>query len=226
MVQAILFDLFGTLTERTPSDLWQRVAIATADELNVDPELVRQVSDSTVTARMRGDFGDAWQAASQIAALLGLSVDSNKIDKVVRRRLEVLSTVKPRTEAVSVLQVLRSAGTRLGLLSNCIPETVELWDSMGLGDLIDICEFSCVTRRLKPTLESFEYAVNRLGATPYNTIYVTDGDTLEIRAARACNLRVIRLDSGTAESAPSLIEELVVTDLRGIIDIVAGIGDS
>lgn len=110
----------------------------------------------------------------------------------LRRKLagRILTSVQPAT--VGVLDSLRDAGCRLGLVSNATAETAEAWQGAALAERFDVAVFSCDLGVAKPDRRIYLAAAEGLGAPPTECVYVGDGADGELAGAAALGMTVIR----------------------------------
>jgi hypothetical protein len=58
--------------------------------------------------------------------------------------------LEPRHGAVALLGTLRDLGIKIGLLSDCTPEILDLWSELPYATLVDCAVRSCDVRWRKP----------------------------------------------------------------------------
>jgi putative hydrolase of the HAD superfamily len=92
-----------------------------------------------------------------------------------------------------VLDALRAAGWRLGLVSNCTGEVPGLWKRTPFASRFDTVAFSCVVGAAKPDPAIFLAAVAGLGLSPNECRYVGDGRDDELAAAAGLGMAPIRM---------------------------------
>lgn len=189
-----MFDLFGTLTEPMQSSMWDDVAGATAALLQLRADVVRAVSDRSVEQRMRGAFGNSVEAATELARLAGREIDQGTAQRIATLRQQML---RPhlRLETAAVLPELRSYSVQCGVLSNCLPETVDIWRDLPLPSLIDVAGLSPVTGLLKPDAAAYLDVLARIGIAADQAVYVSDGDRAELQAAAALGMTAVHFSN-------------------------------
>src|SRR3954468_1659951 len=139
--RAIVFDLFHTLTglESEWSDLaW------TSDVLGID----RAVWNTALTVqsrwRLAGEERDPYRIVERLARTIEPSITDETLHKAVELRTarfrHCLSRVPPAN--VETLGRLRTAGFRLGLISNADVMEVAAWADSPLAGLFDVEVFS------------------------------------------------------------------------------------
>jgi putative hydrolase of the HAD superfamily len=198
---AVVFDFFGTLTGAvTRSSVHRRVARA----LGCDPGAFTVLLDRTYAARVRGELGDARMALRWIAWQLGRSPTAAQVTEALRLRTDAIrAALNLRPDAVCTLWMLRSAGLRTGLVSDCTDEVPPLVAELPVADLLDATVFSIHLGVSKPDVGLFLTASRRLGVAPARCLYVGDGDGHELSGARSAGMTPVRF------AAPDLTRHLV-----------------
>ncbi len=215
--QAVIFDLFGTLTFPTDPRLWDEMAHATASVLSADPDEVRKASDRSVPDRMVGRFGDVFETAHTLIEMLGVAPTKELVRETVDARLRVLSgSVRLRPEATSVLEALRERDVRVGVLSNAPPEVPELWPEWPLAGLADAVAFSSVIGCKKPDARAYQHVCGQLDAKPSTTYFVGDGSDNEINGALRAGLRAVWLQGTPGVRPPSPPAWKVISTIRAV----------
>jgi putative hydrolase of the HAD superfamily len=191
MPQFVIFDLFHTLVHGA-DDERDRVVAEMAGIVGIEPAtLVRTYHD---TWRERLIQWDAEQTVRVLAGRLGGSPSQVQVARAAALRRElagrILASVRPAT--IGVLDSLRDAGCRLGLVSNATAETAEAWQGAALAKRFDVTVFSCDLGVAKPDRRIYLAAAEGLGALPTECVYVGDGADGELAGAAALGMTVIR----------------------------------
>lgn len=179
MVTTILFDLSEVLL-RGMLGVQDRLAAV----LPYSPETIhRQYSDPEWARLLTGRMFEVeyWRVISR-RYTWGLPVDF--LTKAVRENFGEIEGTR------EVILKLRSAGYRLGLLSNHVREWVdELESRYPFHHLFDRVLFSCHIGMRKPERSAFIHALTSLRASPAETMFIDD-DIKNITAARELGLFV------------------------------------
>ena len=198
---AVVFDFFGTLTGAVTRS---RVHARVARVLGCDPLAFAVLLDRTYSARVRGELGDARNAMRWIAWQLGRSPTAAQVTEALRLRTDAIrAALKLRPDAICTLWMLRSAGLRTGLVSDCTDEVPALVAELPLARLLDATVFSIHLGVGKPHAGLFLTASRRLGVAPSRCLYVGDGDGHELSGARSAGMTPVRF------AAPDLTRHLV-----------------
>jgi putative hydrolase of the HAD superfamily len=190
--QAVLFDLFGTLTPCYPLDGVRLVIRAMAEDLALSPERFEEAWSATFDHRQRALFSSVEQNLSAVLAMLGETRDAAHIAAAAERRLQFeATTIRPRQGVCETLGRLRSAGVRIGLISNCSLETPLVWPNASIRSAIDAAIFSCEAGCAKPDRQIYQQAMRSLDVGPSDCLFVGDGSSDELAGARACGIEAV-----------------------------------
>lgn len=121
----------------------------------------------------------------------------------IHRQFEA-NALTPRTGAIGTLNSMRQRGYRIGMVTNCPPETAEVWPRSQFVDLIDVPVFSCVEGIRKPDPRLFLICLERLGAEASEGIFIGDGANDELLSAASIGLTAILLNNHNAISKKRL----------------------
>jgi putative hydrolase of the HAD superfamily len=115
------------------------------------------------------------------------------------------------------LAAFRSAGWRIGLVSNITAETQLQWFHSPLAPYFDTTAFSAEVGAAKPEPAIYLTACAALGAHPTDCVYVGDGRDNELSAAAALGMHTIRTlehsNSAPAWAGPSIRSYAELADL-------------
>ncbi len=219
----MIFDLFHTLVQGAAQG-WERAAAEVAAIVDVEPGVLlaaysdtfgqRQVEwDAEETVRILAERAGGCPSRAQVAQAAA-----------VRRAFArtVLSSVPAST--VRVLDTVRGAGYRLGLVSNATADTAEAWPGSGLAARFDVAVFSCEIGAAKPDPRIYLAATRALGARPAECCYVGDGADSELAGAAALGMTVVRTTQ-LSDSDPSW-PGLTITSLADLTGLLSADADS
>ena len=97
-------------------------------------------------------------------------------------------------DTIDVLERLRKAGYRLGVVSNRDKPFIEELNNLGLTEYLDYWMAAGEVRSWKPEPEIFLYAVNEIDARPEQTVYVGDNYYADVIGARNAGLKPVLYD--------------------------------
>jgi putative hydrolase of the HAD superfamily len=192
-VKALLVDLFSTLV---PSGDAERDAVTQSmcAVLGVETEAFIREFAATSYERFIGAYGDLPSTLRVIARRTGADptdeqvLEATALRRALSRRL--LNAVSAGT--LSTLADLRSAGWRLGLVSNITSETQLQWRSSPLPPYFDTTAFSAEVGAAKPEPKIYLAACQALGVEPTDCAFVGDGNDGELPGAAALGIHAIR----------------------------------
>jgi HAD superfamily hydrolase (TIGR01509 family) len=219
-VRAVIFDLYGTLIHEPDfEDCFPVLASA----IGIDEVEYRQARQKTVADAMVGRLTTAEDRARAILAELGRPNHDGLAERLADiERSHRWPRVRPYPATISTLRTLRERGYPIGLVSDCtglmgrpIPER------LGILPLLDAIALSYEVGHAKPSPEIFRAAIDPLGVSPENCLYVGDGGSDELNGASALGMTTARIDQEGAfarigHPAPS---DYVVVGLDEVLDL-------
>ena len=206
-LNAVIFDLFGTLVDGFVSSVGQLHAELPA-ALQVPPEQFVQLWRQTSEMRTNGTFQTVEASIKYVCDNIGVQVTAEQMTKAVEIRLRHIKyALKPRRDAIATLARLKNEGYKIGLLSNCSIEIPILWPETEFAGLIESPIFSCRERLKKPDLRIYQLACERLGVTPELCLYVADGENHELAAAAKVGLHPVLIRNSSQDNGNELLQE-------------------
>jgi HAD superfamily hydrolase (TIGR01549 family) len=216
-LRAVLFDVDFTLCRPGPelsAERYARIAArhgltldvgryeearqAAALNLKRHPELLH---DDTIWHRFTEEIFIGMGGPAEIASECATEIEQG---------WEVSENFELFEDALPVLEELRAARLRIGLVSNGIRDLNEFVVHHRLD--VDTAIGSRAHGRVKPHPTIFQAALERLGAVPRETVMVGDSLAEDIEGARALGMRAILIDR--EDRHPDVEERL--TDLYGL----------
>lgn len=191
---AVVFDFYGTLTPVSSSEAWASNAARLATVMGASPAALLQIMEDSFPERISGELGDVRQTMAAVAERLGVRLSQEQLDKAAQTRRAVQESMfELRPEALGVIGQLRSAGFRIGLISDCTSELPDAWSRLPLAAVVDAPVFSCVEGTRKPDPRLFRKAAADLGTRPARCVYVGDGGGRELTGASRVGMRAVLL---------------------------------
>ncbi|MCL6581441.1 MAG: HAD-IA family hydrolase, partial [Firmicutes bacterium] len=108
-------------------------------------------------------------------------------------RYQDLALLHPLPGAEEALRQLRTAGVRLGLLSNAVERDCREWGRSPLRPYFDAVCLSYQTGHLKPHPEAYEAVLRRLNLEAAECAFVGDGGSGELEGARRAGFGLVAL---------------------------------
>lgn len=225
MIKAVFFDLYGTLAGFSPSR-YQIQATACADfGIQVTPEGILRgyaLADAYMAEqnavrplRERSREGQNQFFAEYERLVLqgaGVEVSGERALEIWRRVRQVPYQLTRFDDVVPALEVLRSQGLTLGLISNMNRDGAELTRELGLAPYLDFAVTSIEVGAEKPHPPIFLAALEKAGAAPHEAVHVGDQLTSDVDGARGVGINPVLLDrdgNHTAIKGCPRIESLV-----------------
>ena len=225
MIKAVFFDLYGTLAGFSPSR-YQIQATACADfGIQVTPEGILRgyaLADAYMAEqnavrplRERSREGQNQFFAEYERLVLqgaGVEVSGERALEIWRRVRQVPYQLTRFDDVVPALEVLRSQGLTLGLISNMNRDGAELTRELGLAPYLDFAVTSIEVGAEKPHPPIFLAALEKAGAAPHEAVHVGDQFTSDVDGARGVGINPVLLDrdgNHTAIKGCPRIESLV-----------------
>ena len=206
-VDAVIFDLYGTLVPEFPRSAFYETVAHMADSLGADPVAFRAEWDRTAVGRQTGAYADGMPGNLRaICETLGMSVPDNAaIEVALEPRMAMYRRwFHPRKGALEVLTELRARSLPTALISMCAPDTPAMWRASPLGGLVDVEVFSSEVGLRKPDAAIYEYATDRLGVSPTACLYCGDGAYGELTGASALGMTAYLIRPPDLDVAESL----------------------
>ena len=189
-IQAVIFDLFGTLTSAPWAKFVDSIH-ALAATLDMDRQVFFEAwTQQTSTRRQTGQFPSIREEIRWICRQHGVEPTDKVLSTAVELRYRFTrSVLRPRADAVSTLRALRSRKILTGLISDCSPDVPEIWPETSLAGLFDTEIFSCSVGVKKPSPTIYRMACERLEVPPTDCFYVGDGFSGELNGAATYGMR-------------------------------------
>jgi putative hydrolase of the HAD superfamily len=224
-IQAVIFDLFGTLVGDFISVGQTHDELAAILGAPYEP-FMKQWREIT-GRRTLGEFQTVEASIEHVCGALGVTVNAEQMAKAVDFRLEYTRrALVPKPDAVATLTQLKQAGFKIGLLSNCSVEIPILWPETEFVDLIESPVFSSRERLKKPDRRIYHLACERLGVAPEDCLYIADGENHELKAAADFGMSPVLIRPTSHEPRGELRQEarewqgLTISALAEVLEVV------
>ena len=192
--KAVIFDLFGTLVDCYKVVNYNNTLVEMAAILNVPYREFRRVWDDTAPERNTGAFATTNTSIAAICNRMNVQIDDDMIERAADIRREfVTRTLSPRHDTLHTLLQLKGKGIKIGLISNCSPDTPETWDKTPFIRLFDITVFSSFVGLKKPDPRIYQLALDQLQLKSAECIYVGDGDSNELTGAQEMGMYPVKI---------------------------------
>lgn len=246
MLKAVLFDLDNTLIDWETTGSWQaELARRLTTLYRVIGERV-QPWDGTTVESLQACFVEeldrAWTEANRTlvpvdhmgvlrCALVKCGVPEAPLTADLLAEAydwQPPENLQIYPEVPEVLDQLRAHGLALGIITNA-SQPMTLRDRelahVRLIDYFPMCRISAIDAGyLKPDPRIFQAALDLLGVTPEQAIYVGDHLQADIQGAQSAGMRAVwrANDADTAPPDVEVVPDGIVTDLRELLPLLDG----
>jgi len=186
----------------------------------VDQNLLRPVEVSEAAAL-------EWQRMTSTRILSRVGVPGREVERILSRVDELFmdpASYRVYEEVPEVLSELRSAGLRLGIVSNWDWHLPRLCRKLGVDRYFNFIVTSARVGASKPEHRIFREAFRLAGVSPERTLHVGDSYRADVLGAREAGAGAVLLDRG--DKPPLEAVELdggddvrVIRDLRGLLPL-------
>lgn len=194
MIRAVIFDMYETLITHYNSPLYFSSEMAADAEIPLDR--FQKIWRETDHARTVGEF-TLEQVLERIFREYNSALDEDshrRIQKIVAKRTgvkeELFHHLHP--EIIPMLEGLRAEGFMIGLISNCFSEEAQVIRESILFSYFDAVDLSYEQGVAKPDRKIYEKCVEMLSVEPEQCLYVGDGGSGELEAARDCGMHPVQ----------------------------------
>ena len=189
-IQAVTFDIGGTLIEPWPSVGHVYADVAGRFGIRANPD--------QLTLR----FGAAWKAKR------GFDYSRAAWFELVRSTFEP-DAWRIAHDALQAIDALATQGIRLGAISNWDDRLLPLLERLELRRHFETVAVSCEVGFAKPSPEIFHHALRKLGLPPEATLHVGDSMTEDVEGARSAGMSAALIRRREREPAsPPIIRDL------------------
>lgn len=191
-LDAVVFDLFGTLIDLMPDSLYEENSGSMAAVLGIPMADYRRRWMEIADGRNLGLYGGLVGNIRAACELAGYHPNEEAINSAARIRLEIIhENLKPRAHAVQTITWLKSLGIKCGLLSDTSADAPEAWPNSQFAPLFDATVFSCDVGLCKPDKRIYEHILGQLSVDPVNCLYIGDGGSSELTGAKNVGMKPV-----------------------------------
>jgi putative hydrolase of the HAD superfamily len=156
-------------------------------------EWLHHFYEADTHGRALGRVVDAVEGMRLVAHSIDPTVPEERIRDAVamRQRCFERGLVDVEPLMLDALDRLRAAGIRTGLVSDAAADDVESWDRCPIAARLDVAVFSYQIGVRKPDPRIYRFALDALGVSPTEALFVGDGGSNEHRGARDLGMRTV-----------------------------------
>ncbi len=190
MARAIIFDMFETLITHYNTPLYFGAQMA--QDAGISVEYFRSIWRSMEAERTVGKL--TLEQTLEIILRENTRDSEELIKKIASKRIATCEDCFCRLhpEIIPMLIGLKEQGFLIGLISNCFSEEAEV---IRRSELISYFDAVCLSYELgikKPDEAIYRACTEQLGVLPTECIYVGDGGSNELEAAKAIGMEAIQ----------------------------------
>ncbi len=189
MVKAIFFDLFFTLIYPKYSDKNEYDVLGISamewEKYAEDNHLYRE--------RALGNVQTEREIIDKIVDIMPYQLNESEKQEILERREERMKRALLSVDdtILDTLRQIHEKGIKIGLISNADLIDSKHWGESTLSKIFDITIFSCNVGMLKPDIEIYNLAINKLGIMPEDSIFVGDGGSNELWGAKNAGMKTV-----------------------------------
>ena len=201
MIKAVIFDMYETLI--TQYECPQYFAAQMALDAGVDEARFQQLWRPTEDDRSIGTY-----SLEEILENVLRKCDcfsKSKLREIVAKRMRSKEQAFEHlhSEIIPMLTKIKEKGLQIGLISNCFSEESAVIKKSILYPFFDVACLSYDEGVKKPEEEIYRRCLERLQVQPEECIYVGDGGSNELEAAKALGMKAMQatwyLKEGTSQ---------------------------
>ena len=198
-VKAVLFDLGGTLikTAEIPHVMKRILEDCGINRSLEDVSIAWKKVDKGLNFRDLTGLLDEFWVQWNVRILRNLQVNSGtrRLAEFIITRWWDYSDVTLFPDAQKILPLLKEKGLKIGVVTNGLQSDVdEILPKVGLQDFFDVVVVIDTLRKMKPDVEVFHYALQRLETAASKAVFVGDELEADYKGARGAGLTVYLID--------------------------------
>lgn len=201
MIRAVIFDMFETLITHYQSPLYFGAQMA--EDAGISESQFQMLWRPTEDDRSTGKV--TLEEVLEMILRKTQSYSEETMQKIVSKRVEAKEECfrHLHEEIIPMLTKLREEGILVGLISNCFSEEAEVIRRSILCPYFDALYMSYEQGVQKPDKEIYIRCMNELGVKPEDCLYVGDGGSHELEAAKELGMQPLQacwyLQEGTLQ---------------------------
>jgi len=204
--RAVFFDAGETIVYPHPSFPELLTQILRGAGHDIDPAIIREklhvVADIFTTASSEGELWSTspersrrfWDRVyGRLLAELGVPF-GEELAKAIYTTFTDVANYRLFPDVLAALDRLRSAGIRMGVVSNFEEWLERLLDELEVSSYFDVRVISGVEGMEKPDPAIFHLALDRAGVDPVDAVFVGDNPVFDTEPAEALGMRGVLID--------------------------------
>ncbi|MBR5348012.1 MAG: HAD-IA family hydrolase [Lachnospiraceae bacterium] len=190
MIKAAIFDMFETLVTLFEGRTYFSENIA--EDVGVPLTEFRKAWHSNEHDRTIGKL-TMKEGIARTLQLMDIH-DEAMVEKIAQKRMDALGDTFRNIpeETLQLLKDLKKRGIKIGLISNCFSDEFEWIKNSPFYPLFDAPMLSYEQGLAKPDPEIFQRILRKLEVTPEECLYIGDGGSKELYAAREAGMKPLQ----------------------------------
>lgn len=190
MIKAVVFDMFETLITLFQGRTYFSENIA--EDIGVDVAEFKKVWNEIEGDRTKGKY--TIKEGLEVALKKLDAYSEEKVNLAAEKRLEALGDTFNAIpeESIKLLKDLKSKGIKIGLMTNTFSDERDKIKESPLYPFFDAALISYEIGICKPSQEMFRKMIELLGVKPGEILYVGDGGSRELFAAREAGMHPVQ----------------------------------
>lgn len=203
MIQAVIFDMFETLITHYHTPLYFGAQMA--KDAGIPEDIFQALWRPTEYERTIGKltFEKTLESILREDNCYSEVLLKKIVDKRIAAKEACFSHLHP--EIIPMLTALKEKGFLIGLISNCFSEEADVIRRSELFTYFDAVYLSYEQGIQKPEEEIFKRCLESLSVKAENCVYIGDGGSSELEAARKLGMKAVQaawyLQEGTTQSS-------------------------
>ena len=210
-IKAVLFDLGETLIRTAePAEIHRRILEAHGVTIPIDAiAKAHEKNMKEFDADEMCKQGQVYWVAMNLKLLKNLGIEKNA--ELLAKKIDELwweyADLGIYPDVKETLAELRRKGIKLGIVTNGLERDYKyVLSGLDLDGLFDIVVGSDACVKAKPNREIFLYAVNKLGMSPQEALFVGNSVKKDFEGARAAGLNALLIKHGS--QSPKNVEAI------------------
>ena len=201
MIRAVIFDMYETLITHYHSPLYFGAQMAA--DAGIAEEKFQALWRPTEYDRTIGKL--TLEEVVESILRENQCYSEELVNKIVKKRIETKQDCfrQLHSEIIPMLKKLKEKGILIGLISNCFSEEAEVIRRSVLFPYFDAAILSYEQGVQKPDEEIYKRCMASLGVAPEECLYIGDGGSNELEAARTLGMKAFQavwyLQEGTSQ---------------------------
>lgn len=230
MIRAVIFDMYETLITHYQSTLYFGTQMAA--DAGIAVKRFQKMWQQTDNSRTVG-VASLEEVLSDILRANG-RYSEELLERLVKKRIEAKQECfgHLHPQILPMLSGLHEQGILIGLVSNCFSEEAQVIRESILFPYLDAVFLSWEQGVAKPEKEIFLRCIKRLGVMPKECLYVGDGGSGELEAAKGLGMSVaqavwyLKGHPGQQERKQGFLQLECPSEIWGVLqDMESGAGE-